>query len=79
MLRPPESRLSFARRWSRSEHSRRTCRTGLARLKIPQHIAERVLSHAQEKIPGTYDAHDYLEEKREALDKWAAHLQGLKA
>lgn len=23
--------------------------------------------------------HDYLEEKREALGKWAAHLQGLKA
>jgi integrase len=56
---------------------RRTCRTGLARLKIAPHIAERVLNHAQEKIPGTYDTHDYLEEKREALDKWAEHLKGL--
>lgn len=56
---------------------RRTCRTGLARLKIAPHIAERVLNHAQEKIPGTYDTHDYLEEKREALDKWATHLEGL--
>jgi integrase len=56
---------------------RRTCRTGLARLKIAPHIAERVLNHAQEKIEGTYDTHDYLEEKREALDKWAAHLEGL--
>jgi integrase len=56
---------------------RRTCRTGLSRLKTPPHIAERVLNHAQEKIPGTYDMHDYLEEKREALDKWAAHLKGL--
>ena len=37
---------------------RRTCRTGLARLKVPPHIAERVLNHAQEKIPGTYDVHD---------------------
>jgi integrase len=53
---------------------RRTCRTGLARLKVAPHIAERVLNHAQEAIPGTYDTHDYLEEKREALDKWAAHL-----
>lgn len=58
---------------------RRTCRTGLGRLKILPHIAERVLNHAQEKIPGTYDVHDYLEEKREALDKWAAHLRGLLA
>ncbi|HEX4413599.1 MAG TPA: site-specific integrase, partial [Lacipirellulaceae bacterium] len=58
---------------------RRTCRTGLARLKVAPHVAERVLNHAQEKIPGTYDTHDYLEEKREALDKWAAHLEGLLA
>lgn len=62
----------------------RTCRTGLARLKgedglpvVAPHIAERVLNHAQEKIPGTYDTHDYLEEKRDALDKWAAHLESL--
>jgi len=56
---------------------RRTCRTGLARLKVAPHIAERVLNHAQEKIPGTYDTHDYLEEKRAALDAWATHLQTL--
>jgi integrase len=54
---------------------RRTCRTGLARLKVLPHIAERVLNHAQEKIEGTYDVFDYLEEKREALDKWAKHLE----
>jgi integrase len=56
---------------------RRTCRTGLARLQIAPHIAERVLNHAQEKIPGTYDTHDYLDEKRHALDKWADHLRNI--
>ena len=56
---------------------RRTCRTGLARLKIAPHVAERVLNHAQEKIAGTYDVHDYMDEKREALGKWADHLNGL--
>jgi integrase len=56
---------------------RRTCRTGLGRLKVAPHIAERVLNHKQEKIEGTYDTHDYLEEKREALDKWADHLRNL--
>ena len=63
---------------------RRTCRTGLAKLKgedgkpaVPPHIAERVLNHAQEKIPGTYDVHDYAEEKRAALEAWAAHLEKL--
>jgi integrase len=57
---------------------RRTCRTGLARLKIEPHIAERVLNHVQEKIPGTYDLHDYLAEKRVSLEKWATHLAGLR-
>jgi integrase len=54
---------------------RRTCRTGLAKLQIPPHVAERVLNHAQQRIPGTYDVHDYLPEKRDALVKWAKHLQ----
>jgi integrase len=57
---------------------RRTCRTGLARLKIEPHIAERVLNHVQERIPGTYDRHKYLDEKRDALEKWAAHLKKLR-
>jgi integrase len=58
---------------------RRTARTGLARLGIEPHIAERVLNHTQEKIPGTYDRHAYLDEKRAALAKWEIHLQGLKS
>lgn len=56
---------------------RRTCRTGLARLGVAPHIAERVLNHAQDKIPGTYDTHDYLAEKRAALEKWEQHLRSL--
>jgi len=54
---------------------RRTCRTGLARLKIEPHIAERVLNHSQGKISETYDCFEYSSEKRDALEKWAAHLQ----
>lgn len=56
---------------------RRTVRTGLARLKVPPHIAERVLNHAQPDIVATYDVHQYLDEKRDALEKWAAHLAAL--
>lgn len=58
---------------------RRTCRTGLSRLKIEPHIAERVLNHVQGKIAGTYDTHDFLDEKRTALDRWEAHLRGLQS
>jgi integrase len=57
---------------------RRTCRTGLSRLGVEQHIGERVLNHAQPGVVGVYDRHAYLEEKREALEKWAMHLAGLR-
>lgn len=57
---------------------RRTGRTGLARLGIKIEIAERVLNHARERMEATYDVHDYLDEKREALDKWASHLVELR-
>jgi integrase len=57
---------------------RRTVRTGLARLKVEPHIAERVLNHAQEMIAGTYDRHAYMDEKRAALEKWTAHLEALR-
>jgi integrase len=58
---------------------RRTCRTGLARLKVDPHVAERILNHVQERIPGTYDVYDYLPEKREALSRWATYLAKLKS
>lgn len=56
---------------------RRTCRTGLSRLKVEPHIAERVLNHVQPGVAGVYDRFAYLEEKHDALEKWAAHLRAL--
>lgn len=57
---------------------RRTCRTGLSKLKVQPHIAERVLNHAQEGMGAVYDLHDYVAEKRDALDRWAANLAHLR-
>lgn len=56
---------------------RRTCRTGLSRLKIEPHIAERVLNHVQPGVAGVYDRFAYVDEKRAALEKWSDHLVGL--
>lgn len=56
---------------------RRTGRTGLARLGVKVEIAERVLNHARERMEATYDVHDYIDEKREALEAWAAHLSAV--
>ena len=53
---------------------RRTGRTGLARLGVERDIAERILNHVQEKIVGTYDVYDYLNEKRNALESWERRL-----
>jgi integrase len=58
---------------------RRTCRTGLARLGVETHVAERVLNHVQPGIVGVYDRFEYFEQKRAALEKWAAHLNKLSA
>jgi len=57
---------------------RRTCRTGLGQLRVAPDIAERVIGHAQERLIATYDVGAYADEKRDALNKWAAHLESLR-
>lgn len=58
---------------------RRTARTGMGRLKIRPDICERVLNHVQPGVTDVYDRGAYLDEKRDALNKWAAHLEELRA
>jgi len=57
---------------------RRTGRTGPARLGIKVDIAKRILNHARERMEATCDVHEYVDEKREALDAWAQHLLALR-
>jgi integrase len=56
---------------------RRTMRTGLAELRVDPDTAERVTGHVIGGIRGIYDRYSYLDEKREALVRWAAHLMGI--
>lgn len=51
---------------------RRTCRSLLAKLGTPEHIAERCVNHKVKGLVGIYDRHSYLDERREALDKLSA-------
>ena len=53
---------------------RRTVRTNLSKLTQP-HVAEIMLGHVLPKIWRTYDHYDYLDEQREALQKWVERLQ----
>ncbi|MFZ0498062.1 MAG: site-specific integrase, partial [Steroidobacteraceae bacterium] len=53
---------------------RRTARTQLAALGIRREVAERCLGHQLRGVEGTYDRHDYLKERRAALQQWTALL-----
>jgi integrase len=58
----------------RLHDARRTVRTGLAALRVDPDTAERVLGHVIGGVRGVYDRHAYLDEKRDALERWAQHL-----
>jgi len=51
---------------------RRTARSLMSRAGVPGEIAERVMGHVIPGVQGTYDRHDYIEQKRDALMKLAA-------
>jgi integrase len=56
---------------------RRTVATGLQRLGVRLEVTEAVLNHisgSRGGIAGVYQRHDWANEKRAALDAWAAHL-----
>lgn len=54
---------------------RRTVETGMAAAKVPKEYRDRVLNHKDSSVGGThYNVHDYADEKREALEKWARRL-----
>jgi len=56
---------------------RRTVATGLQRLGVRLEVTETVLNHisgSRGGIAGVYQRHDWANEKRAALDAWAAHV-----
>ncbi len=62
----------------RNHDLRRTARTGLAELGVPEIIAEKVLNHAPRNVLAKiYNRHEYANEKRDALERWAIRLQGI--
>ena len=56
---------------------RRTCRTGMARLGIPEIVSERVLNHLPQGLGKIYNVHEYLTEKADALARWAQEVQNI--
>jgi integrase len=56
---------------------RRTARTRLAEIGIPQEIAEHVIGHAAQGVVGVYGQHKYRDEIRAALQAWERRLLGI--
>jgi len=57
---------------------RRTCVSGMARLGVAPHVADKILNHQSGTISGVaavYQRHDFISERAEALERWAAHVE----
>ncbi len=53
---------------------RSTARSHLAALGVDVLVAERCLNHSLGGLVAVYDQHDYMDERRRALELWAAYL-----
>jgi integrase len=59
---------------------RRTCVSGMARLGIAPHVADKILNHQSGTISGVaavYQRHDFLHERKDALERWGAHVANI--
>lgn len=59
---------------------RRTIVSGMARMGIPPHVADKILNHQSGTISGVaavYQRHEFLVERKDALDRWGAHVAEL--
>jgi integrase len=68
--------MGSAQPW-RLHDLRRTCTTGMARLGVAPHVADRVLNHQSGTISGVaavYNRFQYLDERRDALNAWGCWL-----
>ena len=54
---------------------RSTARSHFAALGVPIVVAERCLNHNLGGLVAVYDQHDYLDERRKALELWSAKLE----
>jgi len=58
-----------------SHDLRRTVETRMAALGVAKETRDRVLNHKDRSVGGThYNRHDYLNEKRDALERWSTEL-----
>jgi integrase len=76
-----DSQLKFEKHWQFHD-LRRSCASGLQRLGVRVEVIEAVLGHRSgvfRGITSIYQRHDFRDEKRVALQRWADHIAQLVA
>ena len=71
--------MSGVRDWTLHD-LRRTVVSGMARLGVAPHVADKILNHQSGAISGVaavYQRHEFLAERKDALNLWAAHIAKL--
>jgi len=56
---------------------RRTVATNLSKLGVDRFLLQRIVNHTDSGVTAIYDRYSYLEEKREALQRWADRLDDI--
>jgi integrase len=56
---------------------RRTVRTRLSSLRVPDIVAKMVIGHCRRGLARVYDQHRFVDEMREAIELWAARLRSI--
>ena len=72
-------KLSGISNW-RLHDLRRTCVSGMARLGVAPHVADKILNHQGGTISGVaavYQRHEFLAERKDALEQWGCHVARL--
>ena len=65
-------------RWAKANQATIGCPLWLSEaLRVPHNVAEAVLAHRPPGIVGTYNLHEYEDEKADALEKWAQRLNSI--
>jgi len=66
-------RLSDVTDW-KFHDIRRTVATNLSKLGVDRFLLQKIVNHSDSGVTAIYDRYSYIEEKREALQKWADKL-----
>ena len=69
-------RLSGVQDW-KFHDIRRTVATNLSKLGVDRFLLQRIVNHTDSGVTAIYDRYSYLEEKREALQRWADRLDDI--